>query len=87
MFFCRYINKNFAQLISETPYTVRLNFEPSGRSVGEVGLYYQEPKLNQCVVCGKNDSFIRKNVVPREYRKFFPRKCINIYFLLMQFSI
>jgi exonuclease 3'-5' domain-containing protein 2 len=51
---------------------VRLNFEPSGRAVGEVGEYYRSIKENRCVVCGKDENLIRKNVVPREYRKFFP---------------
>lgn len=59
-------------LITESPYTVRLNFEPAARARGEVGEFYKLPKLNQCVVCGASDSFNRKNIVPREYRKHFP---------------
>lgn len=53
------------------PLTVRLRFEPAGRSVGDVGRYYQLAKENKCVVCGGENSYIRKNVVPREYRRFF----------------
>ncbi|XP_011165231.1 exonuclease 3'-5' domain-containing protein 2 [Solenopsis invicta] len=67
-----YITKNLGKLVETDPYTVRLNFEPSGRALGEVGQYYTQVKLNQCVVCGSNEKFIRKNVVPREYRKYFP---------------
>ncbi|XP_017083906.2 exonuclease 3'-5' domain-containing protein 2 [Drosophila eugracilis] len=67
-----YINQNLGTQISEEPFTVRLNFEPAGRAVGDVGRYYQTPKENQCVVCGERDAYIRKNVVPREYRKHFP---------------
>ncbi|XP_055849502.1 exonuclease 3'-5' domain-containing protein 2 [Episyrphus balteatus] len=67
-----YVDQNLAQEVSSNPYTVRLNFEPAGRAVGEVGRYYQTPKENQCVVCGRKDAYIRKNVVPREYRKHFP---------------
>lgn len=67
-----YVAKELATLITEEPYTIRLTFEPAGRAVGEVGKYYTIPKENKCVVCGKEDTFIRKNVVPREYRKYFP---------------
>ncbi|XP_034485760.1 exonuclease 3'-5' domain-containing protein 2 [Drosophila innubila] len=67
-----YLNQNLGAQISEHPFTVRLNFEPAGRAVGDVGRYYQTPKENQCVVCGRRDAYIRKNVVPREYRKHFP---------------
>lgn len=59
-------------VVSESPYTVRLNFEPAARAVGDVGEFYKLPKLNQCVVCGVSESFNRKNIVPREYRKHFP---------------
>lgn len=67
-----YLNQNLGTQVSEQPFTVRLNFEPAGRAVGDVGRYYQTPKENQCVVCGRRDAYIRKNVVPREYRKHFP---------------
>lgn len=67
-----YVEKGLAVKISDDPYTVRLNFEPAGRAVGEVGDYYRSAKENRCVVCGDAENLIRKNVVPREYRKFFP---------------
>lgn len=67
-----YLEKSLATLISENPFTVRLNFEPAGRNVGDAGQYYATPKENFCVVCGKSNSYIRKYIVPREYRKYFP---------------
>ncbi|XP_041972603.1 exonuclease 3'-5' domain-containing protein 2 [Aricia agestis] len=67
-----YIDKGLAEKISTDPLTVRLKFEPAGRSVGDVGKYYQLKKENKCVVCGQDNSYIRKNIVPREYRKYFP---------------
>ncbi|KAM3960146.1 exonuclease 3'-5' domain-containing 2 [Aphomia sociella] len=67
-----YVEKQLADVVNEEPLTVRLRFEPAGRSVGLVGLYYQLTKENKCVVCGSANSYIRKNVVPREYRKYFP---------------
>lgn len=47
---------------------IRLKFEPRGRPSGERD-YYRAHKENICVVCGADKSFIRKNIVPREYRK------------------
>ncbi|CAH2069038.1 unnamed protein product, partial [Iphiclides podalirius] len=67
-----YVEKGLADLASLDPMTVRLRFEPAGRSVGDVGRYYQLTKENKCVVCGGHNSYIRKNVVPREYRRYFP---------------
>lgn len=75
-----YIDQNLGSEVNSDPFTVRLNFEPAGRAVGEVGKYYQTPKENQCVVCGQRDSFIRKNVVPREYRKHFPGRAYLTYY-------
>ncbi|XP_043601729.1 exonuclease 3'-5' domain-containing protein 2 isoform X1 [Bombus pyrosoma] len=67
-----YLTKGLGEVIEKEPLTVRLKFEPSGRALGQVGQYYTQIKINQCVVCGTSDKFIRKNVVPREYRKYFP---------------
>lgn len=68
-----YITKGLGvEIPNESSYTVRLNFEPAGRAVGEVGEYYRTAKENRCVVCGNTEDLIRKNVVPHEYRKFFP---------------
>ncbi|XP_011303744.1 exonuclease 3'-5' domain-containing protein 2 [Fopius arisanus] len=67
-----YVTKGLGVTVNDAPLTVRLNFEPSGRALGQVGQYYTQVKVNQCVVCGAQDKFIKKNVVPREYRKYFP---------------
>ncbi|XP_011498091.1 PREDICTED: exonuclease 3'-5' domain-containing protein 2 [Ceratosolen solmsi marchali] len=67
-----YISKQLGEVVHQNPFTVKLKFEPSGRALGDVGKYYTQVKINQCVVCGASDKFIKKNVVPREYRKYFP---------------
>lgn len=69
-----YLSKNLGTEIVRTDneLTVRLNFQPAGMPVGYVGEYYQARKENECVVCGRKDELIKKNVVPHEYRKFFP---------------
>jgi len=67
-----YVSKDIGVLISEDPMIVRLRFEPSGRPEGKAGEYYLSVKPNICVVCGKEESYLRKSVVPHEYRRYFP---------------
>ncbi|KAG9481036.1 hypothetical protein GDO78_010341 [Eleutherodactylus coqui] len=66
-----YLDKGIGDLISSDPFVVRLRFEPSGRPESSVD-YYLTVKENLCVVCGKRESYIRKNIVPHEYRRHFP---------------
>ncbi|XP_055087154.1 exonuclease 3'-5' domain-containing protein 2 isoform X2 [Periophthalmus magnuspinnatus] len=66
-----YLDKGIGVLVSENPFIVRLLFEPSGRPDSQQD-YYLTAKENLCVVCGKADSYIRKNIVPHEYRRHFP---------------
>ncbi|XP_058423180.1 exonuclease 3'-5' domain-containing protein 2 isoform X2 [Diceros bicornis minor] len=66
-----YLDKGIGELVSEEPFVVKLQFEPAGRPESP-GDYYLMVKENLCVVCGKKDSYIRKNVIPHEYRKHFP---------------
>lgn len=66
-----YLDKGIGDLVSSDPFVVRLRFEPSGRPESNVD-YYLTVKENLCVVCGKRESYIRKNIVPHEYRRHFP---------------
>ncbi|ESO93138.1 hypothetical protein LOTGIDRAFT_119943, partial [Lottia gigantea] len=66
-----YIMKDLGYKVKDDPLTVRLKFEPSGRPESENN-YYLQFKDNMCVVCGRSESYIRKFIVPQEYRKFFP---------------
>ncbi|XP_035465688.2 exonuclease 3'-5' domain-containing protein 2 isoform X1 [Scophthalmus maximus] len=66
-----YLDKGIGVLQSEEPFVVKLLFEPSGRPDSQQD-YYLTAKENLCVVCGKEDSYIRKNIVPHEYRRHFP---------------
>ncbi|XP_003388132.1 PREDICTED: exonuclease 3'-5' domain-containing protein 2-like isoform X2 [Amphimedon queenslandica] len=68
-----YLSKELGVLVSEDPPVLQLLFEPSGKPKKDRE-YYLTEKENICVVCGRKDSYIRKNVVPHEYRKFFPPK-------------
>ncbi|XP_068210120.1 exonuclease 3'-5' domain-containing protein 2 isoform X2 [Palaemon carinicauda] len=69
-----YVTKGLGHLVSEEPLIVRLNFEPAGRPLMETqeGKFRLQERENVCVVCGKDESYIRKNIVPHEYRRFFP---------------
>ncbi|XP_077295097.1 exonuclease 3'-5' domain-containing protein 2-like [Arctopsyche grandis] len=67
-----YVEKQLADMVCEDPFTIQLRFEPAGRSVGEVGSFYKNPRKKACVVCGSSHSYLKKNVVPKEYRRFFP---------------
>lgn len=66
-----YMDKGLGNEISEDPLIVRLNFEPAHRPILD-SQYYIQAKDNACVVCGSKESLLRKNVVPREYRRNFP---------------
>ncbi|XP_061699034.1 exonuclease 3'-5' domain-containing protein 2 isoform X2 [Syngnathoides biaculeatus] len=68
-----YLDKGIGALQSEDPFVVRLLFEPSGRPESQQD-YYLTAKENLCVVCGRADSYIRKNIVPHEYRRHFPNE-------------
>eukprot|EP00088_Acartia_fossae_P022853 TRINITY_DN2395_c0_g1_i1.p1 TRINITY_DN2395_c0_g1~~TRINITY_DN2395_c0_g1_i1.p1 ORF type:complete len:602 (+),score=79.45 TRINITY_DN2395_c0_g1_i1:69-1874(+) len=67
-----YVKKGIGEIVCQDPLTVRLKFEPSGRPEGKAGEYYLSVKPNICVVCGNEESYLRKNVVPHEYRRYFP---------------
>lgn len=69
-----YVEKGLGSIVQRDPLVVRLNFEPAGRprSEYEDGKYYIQERQNVCVVCGQGHSYIKKNVVPHEYRKHFP---------------
>ena len=88
LLFNRCTRKELAAVLTDDDerFVIQLNFMPSGRLFNvlkqfkysnlrpntESEKYYIKEKENQCVVCRSEKSLIRKNVVPREYRKHFP---------------
>ena len=68
MFYSFSMQCTYAEVVTENPPTIMTNFEPAGRP-GDEREYYLTEKENRCVVCGRMDSYIRKNVVPHEYRR------------------
>ncbi|KAG8212695.1 hypothetical protein J437_LFUL019593, partial [Ladona fulva] len=65
-------NEDGSERVCKTTLKVKLNFEPQRRAIDESEKYYCVVKDNLCVVCGKEDSYLRKHIVPHEYRKYFP---------------
>ncbi|XP_060076578.1 exonuclease 3'-5' domain-containing protein 2-like [Ylistrum balloti] len=66
-----YLERGLADKVEDSPLTVKLRFEPAGRPTDD---YYLQDKENICVVCGADESYIRKCVIPREYRKYLPHQ-------------
>ncbi|KAK6637731.1 hypothetical protein RUM44_008153 [Polyplax serrata] len=68
-----YLERGLAEIIPGEPFSIKLKFEPQQRAnEGNGGRYYQQLKQNCCVVCGSQESYLKHNIVPREYRKHFP---------------
>lgn len=70
-----YVERQLAEIVSENPLIIRLNFEPNGRGFSDVEadqMHYSKEKRNECVGCGSTTSYLRYHVVPVLYRQFFP---------------
>ena len=73
-----YIVKKLADLITTEPPVFRLKFEPNERGCSDLnGIpsdFYVRFRKNCCVVCGKEEEYMRFHVVPLLYRQFFPNE-------------
>ncbi len=71
-----YISRNLAKKISENPPIFQLIFEPNAKGCvnekGENSDFYISSRKNCCVICGKEDNYMRFHIVPFIYRQFFP---------------
>jgi len=74
-----YLKRNMAELVSENPPTIKLNFEPSGRQISDLKdldidkfEFLKRSRKNECVICGKQESLLKYHVVPVLYRQHFP---------------
>lgn len=74
-----YIDRDLADKINDNPFTIRLKFEPNGRTNShkpQAELYddnfYTVDRKNICVCCGKDKEYSRFHVVPTLYRTNFP---------------
>ena len=70
-----YVNKELGVIVDRqsddkgAPMTVKLNFEPVGSHEEAVREYHLLDITHVCVVCGEEKSYMRKYIVPHEYRK------------------
>ena len=87
-----YMSRNLAEIIKDNPMTIKLKFEPSGRGwtqLNELKVSYDTQKIpsrvNQCVVCGQKENYLRYHIVPLLYRIHFPEdmKSHNAYDVLL----
>ena len=65
-----YLNKGLADIVSEDPYEIQLNFQPKGK--GNDSEFYLSKKDNICVGCGGVEELTKHHVVPYLFRKFYP---------------
>lgn len=63
-----YIQNGLADIVSENPTTIRLRFEPSGRS-GLKDPLMMAGKPNICVVCGTTEKLTRHHIIPYSFVK------------------
>lgn len=66
-----YLNRNLGEIVSNSPLTVKLNFEPRGLGNHNKGFGLSEMG-NKCVSCGSEEYLTRHHVVPYCYRRYFP---------------
>jgi hypothetical protein len=66
-----YLDRGLAQVVSEEPYTVQLNFQTNGDGKKNDPFYLQE-RRNICVVCGISENLTCHHCVPYCYRIYFP---------------
>lgn len=71
-----YLERGLAVVVSEEPFTIRLNFEPAGRGHAD-DIFYLGSKENKCVVCGSEKDINKHHVVPRVFRRHLPDRYKN----------
>ncbi|OEL38861.1 Protein RRP6-like 3 [Dichanthelium oligosanthes] len=72
VFYPRYVQRNLAKLIEDSPPAIMLLFEPKGRPEDEDNEFYIQSKKNICVGCGEKSHYIRYRIIPSCYRMHFP---------------
>jgi hypothetical protein len=68
-----YLDRNLADITSDTPPTIKLRFQPHGNG-NEGDAFSLAPKQNRCVCCGTEENLTKHHIVPSMYRKHFPVK-------------
>ncbi|CAD8081022.1 unnamed protein product [Paramecium sonneborni] len=71
-----YLKQGLADLISEDPPTIQLKFDPSGfkEEGSDKPQYITIERVNQCVICGKENELLKFHIVPVVYKKHIQGK-------------
>ncbi|CAK73059.1 unnamed protein product (macronuclear) [Paramecium tetraurelia] len=71
-----YLKQGLADLISEDPPTIQLKFDPSGfkEEGSDKAQYVTIERVNQCVICGKENELLKFHIVPVVYKKHIQGK-------------
>ncbi|CAD8087364.1 unnamed protein product [Paramecium sonneborni] len=71
-----YLKQGLADLISEDPPTIQLKFDPSGfkEEGSDKAQYITIERVNQCVICGKENELLKFHIVPVIYKKHIQGK-------------
>ena len=67
-----YLTNTDCDLVSEEPRTLRLNFQPTGPGY-ICDDYHLQERVNACVACGAKGVLNRHHVLPRCFRRHYPR--------------
>ena len=68
----RYLHRDLAKLVDDSPPAIMLLFEPKGRPEDEDNDFYIQSKKNICVGCGEGSHYLRYRIIPSCYRMHFP---------------
>ncbi|CAD8185089.1 unnamed protein product [Paramecium pentaurelia] len=71
-----YLKQGLADLICEDPPTIQLKFDPSGfkEEGSDKAQYVTIERVNQCVICGKENELLKFHIVPVVYKKHIQGK-------------
>lgn len=68
-----YLKRGLAEIVSNDPTTIKLNFKPNGLGNHTKG-YGLSEMSNKCVNCGSDNKLTKHHVIPISYRRYFPIK-------------
>lgn len=74
-----YISKNLAEIVTENPPVFKLLFENKSKQNWKSYNTEEGERKNCCVICGKEDNYVRFHVFPLTYRQYIPIEILKTY--------